>query len=148
MCFALASQCMAYRALGYNVLTSTSMLLMVVLTITTVVVEDVIMFFLSFEVLLLVMYLVVSSHWYAHRATYSLYVLVVYTMFGSTNMVMGFMLQYMANGGCSSPNGIDASLHSTSSTLGATLVMVGMMSKIPCYPFHHWLTEAHVESTT
>lgn len=35
--------------------------------------------------------------------------------------------------------------------LGVTstlMLHMGFYSKIPCYPLHHWLTEAHVESTT
>ena len=33
-------------------------------------------------------------------------------------------------------------------TVGGVGLHVAFYSKIPSYPLHHWLTEAHVESTT
>jgi NADH:ubiquinone oxidoreductase subunit 4 (subunit M) len=32
--------------------------------------------------------------------------------------------------------------------MATVLLHVAFYCKIPCYPFHVWLTEAHVESTT
>jgi len=63
-------------------------------------------------------------------------------------MAVALMLHYVLHGAQASPHCIEAVSHSMLGVTSTLMLHMGFYSKIPCYPLHHWLTEAHVESTT
>ncbi len=75
--------------------------------IACVVAEDLLVFYVLFEVMLLVMYTCVCSYIYNTRSVYALYMLVSYTVVGSSLMACGMLLQYIISGSTSSLHGID-----------------------------------------
>lgn len=105
---------------------------MVLVTMTSVVVEDLLSFYILFEVMLIVMVMSITSYWYSSRSTYAVYMLVVYTLLGSSAMGIALLLQYVSTGIASSTHGVEVS---TSGILGMTTTMllhVGFYSKVPC----------------
>ena len=86
--------------------------------ILSVVVEDLLSFYILFEVMLVVMVLSITSYWYSTRSTYAVYMLIVYTLLGSSAMALALSLQYVATGVSSSTHGVERyphceTLHST-----------------------------------
>ncbi len=65
------------------------------------------MFYVLFEVMLLVMYVCVCAYVYNSRSVYAMYMLVAYTVVGSSAMACGMLLQYITLGAVSSLHGID-----------------------------------------
>nr|QHQ98706.1 NADH dehydrogenase subunit 4 [Sulcionema specki] len=133
------------------ILTIDGLVLIHILQLSTCVVtmvQDYLIFFTLFEILLLVMFmysLVVSK---IYRSIYSQYMLIVYTLLGSSMMLLAMCSEYSVLGTTTStiawgPSSINSMVH-----VYSMLLVWGFFSKIPCYPFHVWLTEAHVEITT
>jgi NADH:ubiquinone oxidoreductase subunit 4 (subunit M) len=68
------------------------------LWIVLVATDEVVVFYTLFEGLLLLMYGVLIQWCYSTRASYSLYMLVGYTLLGSGLMVLAFVVQYTTLG--------------------------------------------------
>lgn len=117
-------------------------------TIVSVLSHEVIVFYLVFEVMLLVIVSTISMHWYCTRNSYAVMMLVVYTLMGSGCMGVSLVMYYVLHGSLYSLHGIDALTHSVAANVCTGLLFIAFLTKIPAAPFHHWLIEAHVESTT
>jgi len=77
-----------------------------------------------------------------------MYMLVVYTLVGSGLLAMGLSIHYVLVGTYGCTHSMDGYHYSTYGSMASILLHVGFYSKVPSYPLHHWLTEAHTESTT
>jgi len=117
-------------------------------TILTVVVEDMLSFYVLFEAMLVVMTSTVSLYWYSSRSTYAISMLVAYTVLGSSLLGVSMMMVYCITGCVSSMHTITSSSYGTLGTVCCLLMHVAFYTKIPSAPLHHWLLEAHVESST
>jgi NADH-quinone oxidoreductase subunit M len=112
---------------------------------------DLILFFIFWEAVLVPMYFMIGV-WGGPRREYAAVKFFLYTLFGSVFMLLGFLALYLV----SEPStfdmialrrqGIDASpLFQNLVFLG---LFLGFAIKVPMWPFHTWLPDAHTEAPT
>ncbi len=113
---------------------------------------DLIMFFLFWEVELLPMYMLISV-WGSGRKEYSAMKFLTYTIAGSAFMLVGFL----AMGLSAEPVHTFDMLRLQQSTINETLlplwvifgfVFIGFAVKLPIFPLHTWLPDAHTDAPT
>jgi len=113
---------------------------------------DLVLFFLFWEVMLIPMYFLIGI-WGHERRVYAAAKFIIYTMLGSALMLVGILYLYNLTGTFDLPR-IMESL--TSSPLLTHSVerwlflafFVAFAIKVPLFPFHTWLPDAHVEAPT
>jgi len=114
---------------------------------------DLFLFFLFWEVMLIPMYFLIGI-WGHERRIYAAVKFVLYTMAGSILMLVGILWLYNATGTFDLPLIQDALqkgalvLPSTVETLLFLAFFVAFAIKVPLFPFHTWLPDAHVEAPT
>ena len=111
---------------------------------------DLLLFFLFWEVELIPMYLLIGI-WGGPRREYAATKFLVYTLFGSALMLVGILALYFR----SDPRTFDLTAlgqMSRGADLAAVLtflfLFVGFAVKLPVWPLHTWLPDAHVEAPT
>lgn len=110
---------------------------------------DYILFYIFWEIGLVPMYFIIGI-WGGPRREYAAIKFFLYTFFGSVFMLLGILILYFASG-----------IHSFSiielakidfpmrvQTLAFFGIFLGLAIKIPIFPFHTWLPDAHVEAPT
>jgi NADH-quinone oxidoreductase subunit M len=114
---------------------------------------DLFLFFLFWEVMLIPMYLLIGI-WGHDRRIYAAVKFILYTMAGSIFMLVGILWLYNATGSFDLPV-IQQALQSGSlllprgtETLLFLAFFVAFAIKVPLFPFHTWLPDAHVEAPT
>ncbi|WP_420445514.1 complex I subunit 4 family protein [Candidatus Poriferisodalis sp.] len=124
----------------------------------TFVAQDLILFFVFFEVVLLPMYFMIGV-WGGENRRYASLKFFLFTLFGSALMIVSFVaLYFVATGGDGSPlNTFDMQelaaarggdlARGTQAIIFAGLFM-GFGIKVPMFPFHTWLPDAHTEAPT
>jgi NADH-quinone oxidoreductase subunit M len=113
---------------------------------------DLILFFVFFELVLVPMYFMIGI-WGGPRREYAAVKFFLYTLFGSIFMLLGFLALYFT----SDPRTFDM-VELTRQGFGDTpalfqnLVFLGLFLgfaiKVPMWPFHTWLPDAHTEAPT
>src|SRR2546426_11763949 len=125
---------------------------------------DFFLFFVFWEVMLLPMYFLIGI-WGGPRREYAAIKFFLYTLFGSVLMLLAILALYFA----SEPHTFDMTqLIAESNKYGTTplamwpfdrwgwgfqhvvwmALFIGFAIKIPAFPFHTWLPDAHVEAPT
>ncbi len=114
---------------------------------------DLFLFFLFWEVMLIPMYLLIGI-WGHDRRIYAAVKFILYTMAGSILMLVGIIWLYNATGSFDLPaiqqalqNGVLVLPRGTE-TLLFLAFFVAFAIKVPLFPFHTWLPDAHVEAPT
>ena len=119
----------------------------------TFVAQDLILFFVFFEMVLLPMYFMIGV-WGGEDRQYASLKFFLYTMFGSALMLVGFLALFFQSGGDSF-----SFLHFNAEALAHTIdpdvqkwifggLFVGFAVKVPMFPFHTWLPDAHTQAPT
>ena len=121
---------------------------------------DLILFFVFFEVVLLPMYFLIGV-WGGEQRQYASIKFFLYTLFGSALMLVAFLALYFLSDQVVLPNGdvmnsFDMTLLPTlaaSVSTGAALwifagMFIGFGVKVPMFPFHTWLPDAHTQAPT
>jgi NADH-quinone oxidoreductase subunit M len=112
--------------------------------------QDLILFFVFFELVLLPMYFMIGV-WGGPNRQYAAIKFFLYTLFGSALMILSFLALYFKGGQTFDiPELIaqgSAIGHSTQVLIFAGLFM-GFAIKVPMFPFHTWLPDAHTEAPT
>jgi len=112
---------------------------------------DLLLFFIFWEVELIPMYLLISI-WGTGRKEYSAMKFVLYTLIGSAMMLAGILLLYFQAGTFDMVALAGMGLDSVLSTLTATaiffLLFIGYAVKLPVFPLHTWLPDAHTDAPT
>ena len=113
---------------------------------------DLILFFVFFELVLVPMYFMIGI-WGGPRREYAAVKFFLYTLFGSIFMLLGFLALYFT----SDPRTFDM-VELTQQDFGGApelfqnLVFLGLFLgfaiKVPMWPFHTWLPDAHTEAPT
>jgi NADH-quinone oxidoreductase subunit M len=114
---------------------------------------DLFLFFLFWEVMLIPMYFLIGI-WGHERRIYAAIKFVLYTMAGSILMLVGILWLYNATGTFDLPsiqNALQTGalvLPRGTETLLFLAFFVAFAIKVPLFPFHTWLPDAHVEAPT
>ena len=117
----------------------------------TFIAQDLILFFVFFEVVLLPMYFMIGV-WGGEQRQYASLKFFLYTMFGSALMLVAFLALFFKTGAESfgfahlidAGAGID---HNVQIWIFAGM-FVGFAVKVPMFPFHTWLPDAHTQAPT
>src|SRR3954470_14462402 len=117
----------------------------------TFVAQDLILFFVFFEIVLLPMYFMIGV-WGGEQRLYAAIKFFLFTLFGSALMIVSFLALYFKGGETFSiPELIQSAQahigHTTSLWIFAGLFM-GFAIKVPMFPFHTWLPDAHTQAPT
>lgn len=110
---------------------------------------DLLLFFLFWELELAPMYLLIGI-WGGPRREYAAMKFILYTIVGSVFMLVGIFALYFAAGQNSfDMTVIGAQQYAVAFQVAVFLLLaVGFAVKIPVFPFHTWLPDAHVEAPT
>ena len=118
----------------------------------TFVAQDLILFFIFFELVLLPMYFMIGV-WGGPNRDYASMKFFLFTLFGSALMLLSFLALFFK----SDPHTFDivklAEIHGEGITHGTQLLIfgglfLGFAIKVPMFPFHTWLPDAHTEAPT
>jgi NADH-quinone oxidoreductase subunit M len=125
----------------------------------TFVAQDLILFFVFFEVVLLPMYFLIGV-WGGEQRQYASIKFFLFTLFGSALMIVSFLALFFVTGGetfsmtelaarVANPGefGLDAIPLSTQVLIFGGMFM-GFGIKVPMFPFHTWLPDAHTQAPT
>ncbi|HLG19444.1 MAG TPA: NADH-quinone oxidoreductase subunit M [Bdellovibrionota bacterium] len=121
---------------------------------------DLFLFYIFWELMLLPMYFLIGI-WGGPRKEYAAIKFFLYTLVGSVFMLLGFLAVYFYGG---EPHTFDmlelAQRHSAFSVANLSILglpfakvvfvalFFGFAIKVPMFPFHTWLPDAHVEAPT
>jgi NADH-quinone oxidoreductase subunit M len=116
---------------------------------------DLVLFYVFWEVMLIPMYFLIGV-WGGERKIYAAVKFILYTMVGSLLMLVAILYLFHANGGASfNLVEITQRLSSGALQLGRQeevwlflAFLIAFAIKIPMFPFHTWLPDAHVEAPT
>jgi NADH-quinone oxidoreductase subunit M len=112
---------------------------------------DFIFFFFFFEAVVVPMYLLVGVWGSRVRKIYAAYQLFIYTLFGSFFMMVCFFDIYLQQGSASflffNASGLPC-YHEDRLFFLWLFLFLGFAVKLPTFPVHIWLPEAHVEAPT
>ena len=117
----------------------------------TFIARDLILFFVFFELVLLPMYFMIGV-WGGENRQYASLKFFLYTMFGSALMLVAFLALFYKTGAESFSiqflidNGMNIS-RTTQIWIFAGM-FVGFAVKVPMFPFHTWLPDAHTQAPT
>jgi len=112
---------------------------------------DLLLFFLFWEIEVIPMYFLISI-WGTGRKEYSAIKYVVYTLFGSAMMLAGILSLYFATGSLSMVEIAQGGLAMVQSVMPVVaiffLLLIGFAVKLPVFPLHTWLPDAHTDAPT
>src|SRR5207244_959812 len=120
--------------------------------LVTFVALDFFLFFIFWELMLLPMYFLIGV-WGGPRREYAAIKFFLYTLFGSVLMLVAILYFYFA----ADPHSFDmtqlGALVAKKIPLDVQVLLwlalfIGFAIKIPAFPFHTWLPDAHVEAPT
>ena len=125
-----------------------ALMLVLQTTITGVFVAlDMVLFFLFFEFSLIPMYFLIGK-WGGQNRLYAALKFFLYTFAGSALLLVGILLVYASAGTANIIELGKISLPPGVQTWGFLLMAVGFAVKVPLFPLHTWLPDAHVEAPT
>ncbi|MDR0927162.1 MAG: NADH-quinone oxidoreductase subunit M [Ignavibacteria bacterium] len=118
---------------------------------------DFFLFFVFWEIMLLPMYFLIGI-WGGPRREYAAIKFFIYTFFGSVFILLVMIGLYLSTGTFNlielthaelfKPDSIFSGLNTTWRYLAFAGLFVGFAIKVPTFPFHTWLPDAHVEAPT
>jgi len=116
---------------------------------------DLFLFYVMWEVMLIPMYFIIGV-WGGENRLYAAIKFFIYTFFGSLLMLVAILILYFHVGQATGTysfaySHILANLHNLDSSLGWWLFgafFLAFAIKVPMFPFHTWLPDAHVEAPT
>lgn len=112
-------------------------------------VSDFFLFYVSFEVLLIPMIFLIYFFGSRGRKVHSIYLFLFYTLVGSIFLLYSLLLVYKVYGNLEFNSVLDLNkLSIEEQKLLTILLFFGFAVKIPVFPVHLWLPEAHVEAPT
>lgn len=114
---------------------------------------DIVLFYVFWEVMLIPMALLIGV-WGGQRRIYAAVKFFLYTLVGSLFMLIGFLLVYFSSGSSTGVYTFDiirllnATLPYNIQVWAFWALFLGFAIKVPLFPFHTWLPDAHVEAPT
>jgi NADH-quinone oxidoreductase subunit M len=115
--------------------------------------QDLILFFVFFEVVLLPMYFMIGV-WGGPERQYASIKFFLYTLFGSAFMILSFLALFFLTGGetfsmvelADQVQALDIARTTQILVFGG--MFLGFAIKVPMFPFHTWLPDAHTQAPT
>ena len=108
---------------------------------------DIVLFYLFFEGGLIPMFLIIGI-WGGERRVYSTFKFFLYTLAGSVFMLLAIIFMYWETGTTSIPQLMQYNFNYNAQILLWLAFFASFVVKIPMWPFHTWLPDAHVEAPT
>jgi NADH-quinone oxidoreductase subunit M len=113
---------------------------------------DLILFFVFFELVLLPMYFMIGV-WGGPNRQYAAIKFFLFTLFGSALMILSFLALYFKGGQTFDMIALRhtiaaANLPAATASLIFAGLFMGFAIKVPMFPFHTWLPDAHTEAPT
>ncbi len=115
--------------------------------------QDLILFFVFFELVLLPMYFMIGV-WGGANRQYASIKFFLYTLFGSALMILSFLAIYFKGGRTFDIVELSAASSALRDIAHGTQLLIfgglfiGFAIKVPMFPFHTWLPDAHTEAPT
>jgi NADH-quinone oxidoreductase subunit M len=115
----------------------------------TFVALDLILFFIFWEVVLVPMYFMIGI-WGGPRREYAAVKFFLYTLFGSIFMLLGFLALRLTGGTFDILGLIGGEVDASPAFQNLVFLglFLGFAIKVPMWPFHTWLPDAHTEAPT
>ena len=108
---------------------------------------DLVLFFVFFEFSLIPMYLLIGR-WGGARRVYAALKFFLYTFAGSALMLIAILAVYFATGTLNILELQDGQITGALQTWGFLAFALAFAIKVPIFPFHTWLPDAHVQAPT
>ena len=108
---------------------------------------DAILFYVFFEAMLIPMFIIIGV-WGGPRRVYAAMKFFLYTFLGSVFMLVGLIYLYLKGGSWQIPDLVQLPLTATEQAWLFFAFFLGFAVKIPMFPVHTWLPDAHVEAPT
>jgi proton-translocating NADH-quinone oxidoreductase chain M len=109
---------------------------------------DVFLFYIFFEAILIPMFILIGIWGSRERKIRAVYLLFFYTLFGSLLMLVGLLYMYSVTGTLNLEYLLAWDFSFEEQCWLWLAFFLSFASKIPMFPFHVWLPEAHVEAPT
>jgi NADH-quinone oxidoreductase subunit M len=108
---------------------------------------DLVLFYLFFEGGLIPMFLIIGV-WGGPRRVYASFKFFLYTLLGSVLMLLAIMAMYWSAGTSDIPTLMHHAFPRTLQTWAFLAFLASFAVKMPMWPVHTWLPDAHVEAPT
>jgi NADH-quinone oxidoreductase subunit M len=118
--------------------------------IWTFVAQDLILFFVFFEIVLLPMYFLIGV-WGGPDRQYAAIKFFLFTLFGSALMIVSFLALFFLGGDTFDMRALPEAAEGISKTAQLWIfggMFLGFGIKVPLFPFHTWLPDAHTQAPT
>ena len=111
--------------------------------------QDLLLFFVCFEAVLVPMYFLIGI-WGAEQRQHAAFKFFLYTAVGSVSLLVGILAFYFQSGlrTFELPVLLNATLPLATERLIFWALFLGFAIKIPMFPFHTWLPDAHTQAPT
>lgn len=144
LCILYNSECTSLYIRDYVVrIFSIEILLILVFTVM-----HLFFFYIFFEAILIPFFIMIGIYGSRDRKVHAMYLLFFYTLFGSLLMLISILLVYVHIGTTNFIILSGAEFSSLREYMLWFTFFVSFAIKVPMFPFHIWLPEAHVESPT
>ncbi|MBK8285900.1 MAG: NADH-quinone oxidoreductase subunit M [Ahniella sp.] len=117
------------------------------LMIGVFVATDALLFYLFFEAMLIPMFIIIGM-WGGPRRVYATIKFFLYTFFGSIFMLIGLIYLYLQHGTWNMAELAQATIGREAQFWLFFSFLLAFAVKIPMFPVHTWLPDAHVEAPT
>ena len=108
---------------------------------------DGLLFYIFWEAMLIPMFLIIGV-WGGERRVYATLKFFLYTFLGSVLMLVAFIYLYLQTGGFDLIGFMNVSIGMTAQKLIFLAFLLAFAVKVPMWPVHTWLPDAHVEAPT
>ncbi len=108
---------------------------------------DLVLFYLFFEAGLIPMFLIIGV-WGGDRRVYASFKFFLYTLLGSVLMLLAMLAMYMESGTTAIPELLEYTFDPGLQKWLWLAFFASFAVKLPMWPFHTWLPDAHVEAPT
>ena len=108
---------------------------------------DAMLFYVFFDGLLIPMFIIIGI-WGGPRRVYASVKFFLYTFLGSVFMLVGLIYLYLQAGSWQLPDLYALPLDATEQTWLFFAFLIAFAVKVPMFPVHTWLPDAHVEAPT
>jgi len=108
---------------------------------------DLVLFYIFFEGILIPMYLIIGV-WGGQRRIYASFKFFLYTLIGSVLFLVAILVMYLQAGTTDIPTLMETAFDENLQRWLWLAMFASFAVKVPMWPFHTWLPDAHVEAPT